>query len=292
MTEALPLFIAIAILFVAVSLAFVLPPLLGWGRFRGSGKAQQAAQATMALAVLREQLDELEAERAAGRINQAAWRRDRDELERRALDEGHAGTDPVRQGPAVAWAAGLVAFICIFSIAGYVVLGEPAALDAQNRAAPERTDQSAAMAQMVQSLAARLAQNSGEPQEWYMLARSYMVLEDHARASAAFERLAQLQPADPDTLADWAEAVALEHNGVVERSEELARQAMALDSNHVKALLLAGTASFERGDYAQAASLWEKILARFSHDNEDTRELRLTIDDARAKAGLGPLPTP
>lgn len=292
MTEALPLFSAIGILFLAIGLAFVLPPLLGWGRFRDSGKAQQSEQATMALAVLREQLDELEVERAAGRITQERWRRDRDELERRALDEGQAGSGPVHQGPAVAWAAGLTVFICIFSIAGYVNLGEPAALDEQNRATVESADESAAMAQMVRSLASRLAQGQGEPQEWYMLARSYMVLGDYAQASSAFGRLAELQPADADTLADWAEAIALEHNSVVEASEQLVRQALALDSNHVKALLLAGTASFERGDYARAASLWEKILAQSAHENQDTRELSVAIDDARAKAGLGPLAIP
>ncbi|HUH59592.1 MAG TPA: c-type cytochrome biogenesis protein CcmI [Candidimonas sp.] len=292
MTEALPIFIAIAILFVAVGLAFVLPPLLGWGRYSDMGETQQAAQATMALAVLREQWDELETERAAGRINQEAWRRDRDELERRALDEGHSGAPPLRHGPAGAWAAGVAVFISIFSVAGYLLLGEPASLDGKSRQAPERADESAAMAEMVRSLAGRLAQGPGEPQEWYMLARSYMVLGDYSQASAAFAQLASLRPDHPDTLADWAEAVALEHNSVVEASERLARKALALEPDHVKALLLFGTAAFQRGDYAQAATLWEKILAQSPHENEDTRELRITINDARSKAGLGPLAVP
>ncbi|MFZ5512102.1 MAG: c-type cytochrome biogenesis protein CcmI, partial [Pseudomonadota bacterium] len=76
----------IAGLLVAGALLFVLPPLL-------SARPRPAAESATNIEVLRDQLRELEADRAAGSIDDAQYAHAREDLERRVLEEG-AGTAP------------------------------------------------------------------------------------------------------------------------------------------------------------------------------------------------------
>ena len=51
------------------------------------------------------------------------------------------------------------------------------------------------------------------------------------------------------------------------------------------ALVLAGTAAYEREDYAAAVVHWERLLKRLPPDSEDARVLSESIGKARAAAG-------
>src|SRR5574338_1268327 len=80
-------FLLLAGLLLAGALLFLLPPLLG-RRTRRSAAMAAEDQAVTAVAVLREQLADLEADRAVGRVEDQTYLRSRDELERRVLEEG------------------------------------------------------------------------------------------------------------------------------------------------------------------------------------------------------------
>ncbi len=280
-------FLFFAGLLVAGALLLVLPPLFSAGRQRRA----HAVQSSMALTVLREQLAELDAELAAGRIDAASHAQSREELERRALEEGEAAADLAGAAdarPERRWAVGLALTVPVLAVVGYLALGNPEALDPQKVAGQQGFSQ-AEIADMVGTLAARLEQEPDNVEGWMMLARSYLVLEDYPKAAAAYERLAQLAPQEPDVYADWADVVAAIKGTVVGDAEALVLKALAIAPEHPKALALAGTAAYQRADYAAAAAHWEKILAQIPAGNEVAQGIRNSVNEARAKAGLPPL---
>lgn len=284
-------FVALASLLVAAALLLVLPPLFGAGlqrRRRAADVSADAGQAATALTVLREQLAELEAEHAAGRVDAETYARSRDELERRALDEGEAAAGSVEARPARAWAAAVALSVPLLALALYLMLGNPDGLDPQKVAGQQGFSREQ-VAEMVGGLAARLEKEPDNAEGWMMLARSYMVLEDYPKAAAAYERLAALVPDNADILADWADVVAATQGAVSGPAEAIVARALAVDPNHMKALLLSGSAAFERKDYAAASAQWERILAGMPPGEEAAQALRAGINEARAKGGLPPL---
>jgi cytochrome c-type biogenesis protein CcmH len=68
--------------------------------------------------------------------------------------------------------------------------------------------------------------------------------------------------------------------------EKLIERALQIDPNNLKGLALAGTASFKRGDYAGAATRWERMLPLVPADSEDARIIRQNVQEARAKGGV------
>lgn len=273
-------FIILALLMVLASVYVLLCPLL-----KTDDQAGDATdQASVALAILHEQFLDLEANSALGVRDKAVIDRHRAELERRVLDEGRTDRSAPDASPSRVWAGVVAVFVVSMSMVGYLGWGEPAALVPAQSQVTHADGDDDAIRQMVDGMAARLAQQSGSAPEWIMLARSYIVLEDYDMAVSSFNQVGDAALADADVLADWAEAVALQNNGVDAASEALAFKALGVDARHVKALLIAGTAAYEREDYAAAVEHWQKVLDQYPED--DMMVLRDTVAQARAQAGL------
>ena len=282
-------FILLAGLLVAGALLWILPPL-----FRAGGRAQreQAEQSQLVLAVLREQLAELDADLAAGRIDAATHVKSREEVERRALEEGQAAAERAQSADTRAersWAVGLALSVPVLAVAGYLVFGEPEGLDPANVTAAQQGFSKEEIADMVGKLEARLQQEPDNAEGWMMLARTYTVLQDFPKAAAAYERLSKLVPNEPDVFADWADVVAATRGTVVGEPETLAAKALEISPGHPKALALLGTAAYQKGDYTAAAEHWEKILAQIPPGEDVARGVRASVNEARSKAGMPPL---
>lgn len=278
-------FAILAGLMLAGALLWVLAPLFGL-RGQTTAARERQRQTETALAVLREQLAELDGERAAGRVDDTAYARSREELERRALEEGEGDEGQAREGAARGWGLAMVVLVPLSAALVYLSIGAPAALDPAAASAREGFT-AAEIEDMVSSLAARLEQEPDNVEGWNMLARSYLVLEDFPRALATYARLAELRPQDPDVLADWADVMAATRDGdVTGEPAALVERALAVDPQHIKALALAGTAAFQSDDFAGAAAYWERILARVPAGNEMAASIRASINEARLRGGL------
>lgn len=281
-------FILFAGLLLAGALLLILPPLLGAGARK---RRQQAQQSTMVLTVLREQLAELDADLASGQIDAASHAKSREELERRALEEGEAAAEAADSAdvrPSRSWAIGMGLTIPAVAVAVYLAIGEPDALDPANLTTQQGFTREQ-VTEMVGQLVTRLEQEPNNVEGWTMLARTYVVLEDYPKALAAYARLGALTPKDPDVLTDWADVTAVVSGSVQGEAEALVQRALEVAPNHVKALALAGTAAYQRGDFAGAASHWERILAQIPPGNEMAAGVRDSINNARARAGMAPL---
>lgn len=125
---------------------------------------------------------------------------------------------------------------------------------------------------------------------WAMLAHSYDMLGRFADAKAAYARLVQLRPDDPQVLVDAADSLAQAQGRKLEgEPSALIRRALALDANNLKALSLAGTEAFDRRDFDAAIAYWERARAQVK-DPALAQEVDVNIAaarSARARAAAG-----
>lgn len=139
---------------------------------------------------------------------------------------------------------------------------------------------------MAQKLAAKLEESPENADGWALLAHTYVELKQHKDAVSAFEKAVNLIPNDPQLFADYADALAVTNNSKFDaKSIELVDQALKIDPNHPKALLLAGTIAFNQADYTNAIGMWERLQPLIS--KEDTtlmKDVTGNIAEAKAKA--------
>lgn len=281
-------FLAFAALLVAGALLLLVPPLVRRGRQRPPVEADQASTA---LAVLREQLADLEAERSAGRVDAETYSRSRDELERRALEEGaREASATATWQPARVWGVALLVGLPALAAALYLFIGNPAGLDPALVAGGKQQYSQEQIEGMVAKLAARMEKEPDNLEGWMMLARSQTMLGRPVEAEKAYRHLAARMPDNAQVLADWADALGAAQGGtLVGEPEQLIARALKLEPQNIKALALAGSVAFEKGDYAGAAGNWERILAQLPPGEELAVSVRASVEEARAKAGLPPL---
>lgn len=277
------LFWVLSALLAALAALFVVVPLL---RQREGGRASHRATN---LAVYRGQLVELEADLRAGTLSGDQYDKARRELEARALEDLEAAGDgaapALRRGRAAAIVAGIALPLCALGV--YLAVGAPGAIVAppEQQAGAGHGIAAKQVEAMVEALAARLRAEPGDAQGWAMLGRSYAALGRFQQAVSAYARAAELSPGNAQLFADYADALAMAQGRSLEGGpEKLVARALKLDPNNLKALALAGTIAFSRGDYPGAARLWERMLASVAPDSEDARSIRANIDEARTRA--------
>ena len=194
--------------------------------------------------------------------------------------------------------------VAAIAVAGYLATGSPALIGGPAAAAPEHSAAAAPggasgagagvqeLAAMVDKLAARMKDRPDDAEGWTMLARSYTVLGRFADALPAYKRATELRPDNAGLFADYADAMAATKR-TVNHPEALAlvAKALKLDPTHPKALALAGTADYDRGDYAGAIAKWQALQARVPPDSDFGQQIVASIADARAKLG-GAAPAP
>ncbi|HVS20625.1 MAG TPA: c-type cytochrome biogenesis protein CcmI [Pyrinomonadaceae bacterium] len=274
-------------LLVVLALWFVLPPL--WQK--GEERKRDELRAANVL-VYQDQYRELEADLRNGLISEESYRQDKDELERRLLDDVAASRDLI-SNPAssvtmrkLAYAIG--AAIPVTAIALYLYVGNPKALTPQpaSQSAPPFAGQQGAMTQQqiqanVAKLAQRLEQNPNDAQGWIMLGRSYTAMERFSDAANAYEHATSLTTNDANVWADYAEAQAMANGQrMAGKPLEAANRALQLDPKNEKALALAGSAAYEAADYQKAIDYWQKLLPLLPANSEAAK----TVSDQLAKA--------
>lgn len=140
---------------------------------------------------------------------------------------------------------------------------------------------------MVERLAERLRTQPEDIDGWHMLARSYSAMNRYADAAQAYAHLATLLPQDAGVLADYADALGTAQDGkLAGEPERLIERALAIDPQQPKALALAGSAAFAKGDFARAEQRWSAVLALIPADSEFATSTRAGIAEARARQGI------
>lgn len=137
----------------------------------------------------------------------------------------------------------------------------------------------------VEQMSERVKKDPNDSSAWAMLAHTQAMLGNFDDARKAYAKLVELLPKDAQVLADYADAVGVaQGRRLAGEPATLIARALALDPKNLKALALAGREAFERKNYAQAISFWERARAE-STDAALSAEIDANIAEARAFDG-------
>ena len=273
-------FALIAALLLVVVLVIILRPLLRSEKSTAEDEALASSDQREAnLEIYREQLADLEHDRVEGSLAEADYLAARGELQRRLLDEVQpdSGVRLKRGGRGAAYV--LLLALPLLSVAGYLILGRPQALDpasTQPRMNEQQID--SMLVQLEQKLKAKPDDHKG----WVMLARSYKVLGRFAEAAQAYSHGGPLLEGDATLLADYAEVLAQANRKFDGKPMELIAAALKIDPAEPQALFLAGAAASERRDFAAVVDYWGRLLPQLEAGSEEAKSLGEAVDKARA----------
>ena len=286
------LFWVICAVFILIAIVFVLPPALQ--RSAGSNRKAEDERRQANISVYRDQLAELESDLQNGIASQEQYVHDREEIERRLLEDTK-GEKPERKAtttPATArytaYAIGIA--IPLVAISFYLHVGNPKAVDGPpplqpqaNVASGQRTQ--AQIEANVAALAKRLQSNPSDAQGWIMLARSYSSMDKFAESAGAYTKATELTPNDADLWAEFAFATAMANGRSLEgRPMELIDRALKVDPENAKALQLAGSAAFQSKDYKKAVNYWQRVLQQVPPGSEVAQTIQERINEAKLLA--------
>jgi cytochrome c-type biogenesis protein CcmH len=277
-------FWAVVAALIAVALLFVIRPLVV------KRARSDVARGGANISIYRDQMRELDADLQNGLLSAEQHEKARRELEGRLLEDAAIADAPhAPQRPAFKSAIVLSTLVPIGAFCVYLLVGTPAALDpqvlAQNSA--EHTINRQELEAMVEKLAARLKEQPDNPEGWVMLGRSYKHFQRYEDAARAYGNAISRMPPNADVLADYADILAMaQGRQLAGEPEKVIAQALKADPKNLKALALAGSAAFDRKDFAGAARYWEQMLPLVQADSEQARAIQANVDEARGLGGI------
>ena len=261
--------------------------------------------------IYRDQLAEVERDRARGLVTEDQFEASRAEIARRLLaadsarEEPSGGDAPHRRAIlAVVLAAvlplaagGLYFWQGAPLFSGQPVSGSAAVLPAPQSPLPDSppAERDADMAALVERLAERMEERPDDARGWRLLGRSLASLGRYSEAARAYGRAAALLPADADLRSLHGEALASAGGGTIAGEAERAfAAALQIDPGEPRARFYLGLAALQKGDPKAALMRWRALEAASPDDAEWLPMLRRRIASlapgGAAGADAGPPP--
>ncbi|WP_425407393.1 c-type cytochrome biogenesis protein CcmI [Hwanghaeella sp.] len=245
--------------------------LIAWPFFRQRRQAQTTADYDVE--VYKSQLRELDRELAEGLVSDQEAAAAKAEVARRLLaaDTKRAGGAVLGWGTGLHRMTGIVVSVSVpvSAVLLYLALGQPSATDvpyssradeiAQMRQAQERDLGN--LGEMAQRLAARLEDEPGDPDGWMLLGRTYMTMQDFAKAAETFAKVIELSPEESDAYGAMGEALVLAAEGMITKDAiaafEKAREIG--DNGDPRASFYLAEARYQAGDHQAALDALVKL---------------------------------
>jgi cytochrome c-type biogenesis protein CcmH len=246
------------------------------------------------LAVYRDQLDEIERDRATGLIGAREAEAARVEIARRLIAAADA--------PAVAPAAGaqwrrravaLVALILLPAGAAglYVMVGAPGMPGQPHAARQQLSPENRSVVELVGRVEAHLESHPEDGRGWEVLAPVYLRLGRFDDAVKARRNVLRLLGEDAVRHADLGEALTAANGIVTADARQAFEAALKLKPDDYRARYFIGLAAEQDGRPKDAADLWRKLLAGAPADASWTDLVRESL--ARVDPGAAvPAPAP
>jgi cytochrome c-type biogenesis protein CcmH len=263
------LFWVAAVVCVAIALAFVLPPLL-----RKKEVAAKAARRDINIAVYRDQMKEMEADRANSLLSEEQYQVSKLELESRLAEDALSKAD-LAMAPVASRRLGftLAGVLPVAAFGLYFVLGNPMSLiaiaEAQaNPPIPQGAQGEHDIMQMIQKVEEKTKTDPDDVEAWTILGKTYAAVGHWPEALNAYGKAIKLKPDVPAVMTGYAEALAISRNRVLKGEPMmLVLQALEKDPNDIKGLELAAIGSFQDKNFAQAAFYFKHLHKQLPPDS-------------------------
>jgi cytochrome c-type biogenesis protein CcmH len=224
------------------------------------------------LAVYRDQLAEIERDKATGTVAPADAEAARVEVSRRLIAAAEAQGGAVSPDASAQTfrrrAAAVIALVAIPIVAAglYLRFGSPQ-LPGQPLAARMTAPQDRSIDTLIARVEAHLAQNPKDGKGWEVIAPVYLRLSRIDDAVRAQRNVLELLGESAPRHADLGEALSIQANGVVtaEAKQEFER-ATKLDENDARAQFYLGLAAEQDGRANDAAQIWRAMIAKAPAD--------------------------
>jgi cytochrome c-type biogenesis protein CcmH len=254
------------------------------------------------IAVLKDQLADVDVQLASGSIQPAEAEGLRNEVRRRLLAAGHIPADLDRtlgQKSLSVVALGLAGMVAVAAAALYASMGQPelasgaapapaapAAAPAGQAAAPQGAP-SAEVAQLITGLEAKMQSTPDDPEGWRMLGWSYFQTGRYADAAKAYARAISLKPDGVGFQSAYGEALVQDAGGQVTPAAAAAfEKAAQQDGADARARYFLGVRKAEQGDRQGAINDWLTLLADSPADAPWLPQLRAVIQQTAQAAGI------
>jgi cytochrome c-type biogenesis protein CcmH len=272
------LWIVMAVLAAAASLAVLVP------LYRGHGAARASEPA---MAIYRDQLAEIDRDLGRGLIDADEAGAARTEIARRLIRAGDerdqavaAGTSGRRQW----WAAAAVIAMPVAALAFYTIVGSPELPDqplADRLSAPLETQDIATLMARVED---HLAANPEDGQGWEVVAPVYMQLNRFDDAVRAYANVARILGPTAGREADLGEAIVAANGGVVtNEASDAFERAKTLDPKAIKPRFFLALALTQEKRQDEAAAAWRGLLADATSDAPWAAYVRQQLADLGAE---------
>ena len=278
------LFWTAAVLCVAIALAFVLPPLL-----RKKSAVEKAARRDINIAVYRDQMKELEADRANNLLTEEQYQTSKIELEMRLAEDELSGDDTPVAAQAgtrkIGFALAGVLPVAAFGL--YFLMGNPAALtfvpDAQAEMAGAEGEHD--IMKLIQQVEEKTRQDPNDGAAWAILAKTYAAVGHWPEAFTAYEKAMKIKPDVPAVMTGYAEALAVKNNRNLEGEPmRLVLLALEKDPDDLKGLELAAIANFQQQNFAQAAYYFKRAHKLVPPESPYAKDLEEAMKEANRLA--------
>lgn len=258
------LWVCFAVMTAAVMLALLRP------LWRGDAKPLAPAEAD--LAVYRDQLAEIDADRERGLIASAEAEAARTEVARRILTHApDAPSAPAALAPSAtagSWITRIAAAtVPLAAILTYLAVGSPTMPDNPLEARRNIDPEKATVAELIGKVEARLAAKPDDGRGWAVIAPVYMRLNRFDDAATAFARANALLGEQTAFVMGYAEATVLANDGTVtDAARKAFRRVLELEPGRIEAAFALSLAKEQDGDIAGAVAEYRTLLVSAAAD--------------------------
>jgi len=265
----------------AIVLYALLRPLAGGGGLEPAREAFNAA-------VYRDQLGEIESDRARGLIGGAEAEAARLEVARRLLATDTMERDGDGAGkahaPARAALIGVALALPLAALGLYLVYGSPRLPDQPLAARLQDPSSEQNLAALVARVEARLREHPEEGEGWDVIAPVSLGARHYGQAAEAYAQAIRLLGPSAKRLSGQGQALVLEKGGVVtEEARRSLESALALDPTLVEPRILLAIAKEQDGQFAAAIEDWRGLLKKEGADEAWRAMVRKRIAEAEAR---------
>ena len=271
----------------ALVLFVLLRPLAGGTQADRAPKAFDAA-------VYRDQLKEIESDRARGLIGEEEAEAARIEIARRLLAADNKAREArdAKQGDTSPRAAlfGIAVALPLLATGLYLLYGSPLLPDQPLAARLKDPANDQNLAALVAKVEARLREHPEEGEGWDVIAPVYLSWQRYREAADAYAQAIRLLGESAKRLSGEGQALVLANDGVVtEEARRSLERALELDGTLIEPRILLAIAKEQDGRFAEAIEDWRALLAKADANAPWRAMVETRIAAAEARLGGKPV---